>query len=105
MEQNKERESFDLNKIRLDFKIEKYDDLGDDKKGNKLFSVRLVLDPKHWEHNKEGKYYLNKKLGIAITEDALRKALPSVKGKPIYLNEIAGSSDEDYLKKYKEKYE
>jgi len=95
---------FDINRLRLDFIIEEIE-IGEDDKGNKIIGLRLKLNPEHWEYLEENDAYYNKKLNIMIPVEELKKAIPTLNGKPVYFENILSENDEDYIKKLKEEYE
>lgn len=97
---------FDLNRMRLDFIIEKTEEIGE-KDGAKIFRFTLKLDPKVWDYDKKNKLYKHKKSNWVIPEDVLKKAAPTLIGKPIYvenIGKIVEENDEKYIERLKSKY-
>jgi len=91
-------------KFRLDMIITKIEVI-DKEKG--LFRFQAIPDPRVWEkrviNGEEG--YWHKIDKIFLPEKDLAKAAPTLKGKPIYLEEIGLKGKNEYLRRSKSRIE
>jgi hypothetical protein len=90
-------------KLRLDMVITKIEAV-DEKKG--LFKCVVIPDPRVWERKTiDGRSgYWHKIDRIFLSDEELKKAAPTLKGKPIDVETI-GLKKEDYLKRSKARIE
>ncbi len=72
----------------------------------RIVQFEMVPDPRIWEKIEiDGKkYYHNKVEDVSMSEDDLMDAIPQLKGKPIYFEDL-GFVRKDYLKKSKKRIE
>jgi hypothetical protein len=91
-------------KFRLDMVITDVEAV-DEKKG--LFRFKAVPDPRVWERKTiDGKSgYLHKIDKIFLTDEELKKAAPTLKGKPIDVENVGVKDKEKYLRRSKERIE
>lgn len=89
-------------RVRIDFILEETEQIGETEKG-KIYRFRMVPDPKSWEHTKvDGESgYLNKFTGLFISDEEMAKSVKTMKGIPITLSKVGIKSEEDYIKKSK----
>jgi hypothetical protein len=91
-------------KFRLDMVITEVQAV-DEEKG--LFRFKVIPDPRVWERRKiEGKSgYFHKMDKIFLTDEELKKAAPTLKGKPIDVENVGVKDKEKYLRRSKERIE
>jgi len=91
-------------KFRLDMIITEIEKI-DSEKG--IFKFRAIPDPRVWEkktiNGEEG--YWHKIDRIFLSKKELSKAAPTLKNKPIYVEEIGIKNKEEYLKRSKKRIE
>jgi hypothetical protein len=91
-------------KFRLDMIISDVEAV-DEKKG--LFKFKVVPDPRVWERKTiDGKSgYFHKIDKIFLTDEELKKTAPTLKGKPIGVENVGVKDKEKYLRRSKERIE
>lgn len=72
-----------------------------------LFKFQAIPDPRVWEkrivNGEEG--YWHKIDNVFLSEKELAKAAPTLKGKPIYYEEIGLKNKDEYLRRSKKRIE
>jgi hypothetical protein len=88
-------------KLRIDMVIADFQMI-DEEKG--LFKMCMVPDPRFWEKKiVDGKTgFWHKEDKIFLSEEALKRAAPSLAGKPIYIENI-GLPTKEYLQKSRDR--
>lgn len=93
------KKPFRIDMVITDFKII------DEEKG--IIGFTSVPDPRVWEktviNGEEG--YLHKLDNIFLTDKELAKAAPTMKGKPIYIEDIGVKNKTEYLRRSKKRIE
>ena len=91
-------------RFRLDMMITEIEEV-DREKG--LFRFRAIPDPRVWEkrtvNGKNG--YWHKVDNIFLSEEELKNAAPTLKGKPIYVENIGMKNKNEYLRRSKKRIE
>ena len=91
-------------RLRLDMIIEKIEEI-DGEKG--LFRFRAIPDPRVWEkktvNGEDG--FLHKIDNVFLSWEELKKATPTMAGKPIYVETIGVKNKDEYLRRSKKRIE